>query len=272
MENLTKTMLLTSSIKIDTEEVITKLEKNALEAINIQAFKNNWQKYKKTRVTKRWIVFGILVVLMIITDLIVWKEYLAPDQVMPQLNKILFIVFIPTIIFGLIHILIYGLFLEKEPRELKNFQDINSAFKEETQNLITETQIKIYAKVLKSIFSDLDINFEEKLKYNIESCSEKREIKDNEYSYLSRFIENDLPSYFDSFFRYKWEWIFSERTILIVEPKSIIDHKSIYIQKIFLNEDNLVCILLEGELIDSQFAGFDSEKILSKEYIKIWKG
>lgn len=279
MENLTKTMLLTSSIKIDTKEVITKLEKNALESINTQILKDDWQKFKKNQITKRWIVFGILVILMIITDIILWKDYLAPDQVMPQLNKILIIIFIPTIIFGLIHLLIYAMFLERSPKELKAFEEINLAFKKKAQTLITETQTKIYGEILRSIFPEQKIGFEEDLKYKIEFYSQEREISDR--NYLSEFIENDLPSYFESFFKYKWELIFPEEIILerilwILPPKSLIEHPSnkeyIRIKEIFLNKDNFFCILLEGSLLDSQFAGFDQEKVFSKEYVKIWKG
>lgn len=272
MENLTKTMLLTSSIKIDTKEVIAKLEKNALESINTQTLKDYWQTSKKNQITKRWIVFGILVLMMIVTDIIVWKEYLAPDQVMPQLNKILIILCIPTIVFGIIHFFIYGIFLSRSPKELKNFEEINLAFKEKAQTLITETQTKIYGEILKSIFLEQKMGSEENLKYKIKCCSEEKEISDR--NYLSEFIENDLPSHFESFFKYTWECIFpeeiiSEKILWILLPNN---NEYIRIKKIFLNKDNLVCILLEGNALDSQFAGFDSEKIFSKEYVKIWKG
>lgn len=260
-------MLLTSSIKIDTKEVITKLEKNALESINTQTLKENWQILKKNQIVKRWIVFVVLLVMMIVTDIIVWKEYLDSH------------VFIPIIVFGIIHIFIYAIFLDKSPKDLKDFDIINSAFKEKAQTLIIETQTKVYGEILKLIFSELKIGFEEELKYKIEFHSKKRKISDK--NYLSNFIENGLPSYYESFFKYKWELIFPEeivpeRIIWIIPPKSLteclVNKEYIRIKEIFLNKDNLVCFLLEGDLLDSHFTGFDTEKIFSKEYVKTWKG
>lgn len=268
MENLTKTMLLTSSIKIDTREVVSKLENEILESIGVQKIKDDWQKIKKRLKIWMWITLFIYETIIVLCTIWLWKAYLLQITDIEHKDKIAITIFI------LLCSLAIGFFIsmkfDKSPSDYHWYKNFNSIFKEETQKRITEIQIKIYGEILNSIFASTNLDFETKLKNYIATTSNERSSnKANNYlqgviekNLPGNAIENDFGNYYLSFFEYCWAWDFIEEKL----------QDSVYIQKIYLNNNNLFCILLEGNLLDSQFAGFNSEKIFSKEYVKIWKG
>ncbi|MCX6822587.1 MAG: hypothetical protein NTX91_01130 [candidate division SR1 bacterium] len=267
MKKVIKNMLLTSSIQINKDEVIKGTENNTMGSLDIEVAKvkvlYNTAKKKWRRRKNIYLALYSIVAIIGLLGLCIYVIW--PEVKLTIGEKIVaaIVVFIVEFL-GACGVEEFNSSWFKKTAWFKKF---DTDLKKRAVQTFGVKLEELYVQMLSQIFLlDLEKRFAFAYSYP------ETKVRIGNYT-LECFLEGqnrEDNSWFRSFFDYDWNLEFSNGLLPIVPPS--MDSSSLFIKKIYLNGKNMVCILLEGEVLSHEFSGFDQAKIVSKEYVEIWEG
>jgi hypothetical protein len=250
-----KTMILTSNIKINKEKTWKAVEEEAITASSNEEIQKKWTKTKKRQKNLRI----ILAVIFIIAYIVYCTFSRNSGGMSAGLSGVALVC---------IYYLVSGVF-NKPVNKYAWFRNFIKESQKNVTQLFHEKKKAIYEQVLIEIFGEVKDTSFGKMKKSygfLLVTSEVNPVNTSEHGFANQytFKRRFFPSYQDmSFIKlftdYDWKLTFQPRDSYWTDENSRVLH--IYIKSCFLNEENCVCVTLEGDELDWNFTSFKVNNI-----------